>query len=257
MRRVRENIISYQSLESPCCLAFLHLLRVSKRSWFYLSVHIVIVIEEMWFAYYSILALTVYDLQFPLGHPPNHPYWQLHTVVYQAFVPMSYQVPSIVSVWALYSVARVKLNEFCIELVLTSLKGLPVSIVLVNLAVGFFKIKLTFSERFQAQWCPRRISRRYYLSLVITSALGLSTSQIAQKRINFDGYIYRKYQNFHFNDVINVKLIVYLNGLNPNFQSKKGNLVKIPEEWWRSKHHHFVLPFSFCHRINSTPALST
>ena len=57
-------------------------------------------------------------------------------------------------VLALYSGARVKLNEFSTEPVLTSLEGLPVSKVLLVLAVCLFEMKLTISERVQAQGCP-------------------------------------------------------------------------------------------------------
>lgn len=67
---------------------------------------------------------------------------------------MPEQVLSIVPVLVLYSGARVKLNEFCTEPVLTRLEGLLVSKVLLVLAVCLFEMKLTISERVQAQGCP-------------------------------------------------------------------------------------------------------
>ena len=80
---------------------------------------------------------------------------------------------------ALYSGPRVELNEFCTEPVLTSLEGLPMSKVLLVLAVCFFEMKLTISERVQAQGYPVALLGN------TTSALGLSTSQIAMRWVVF------------------------------------------------------------------------
>lgn len=55
---------------------------------------------------------------------------------------------------ALYSDARVELNEFCTEPVLTSHEGMPVSKGLRVFAVCLFEMKLTISERVQAQGRP-------------------------------------------------------------------------------------------------------
>ena len=71
--------------------------------------------------------------------------------------PMPYQVPSSVSVLALYSCVHVKLNEFCTKPVLINLEGLSVLKVLFVFGVCLFKMKLTISEDVEAQGRPVKL----------------------------------------------------------------------------------------------------